>query len=111
MVTLLEFMGGQTNLSTAVDTTLDYRYRFWRITLTATGKVIFIPPITQAATVTGGPVFFIANIGTNSFTVRDTELVNPTINVAANKSVIVVGYTLANGTVSFAQHLINYAGS
>ena len=93
-VSLLEYMGGAQAFSFSTDRPLDWRFRLWRVTATNGGRTLYWPPVTNVGFVYGGPIFIVCNVGTNSFTVRDTELQDAGIVVTAGKALIVSTYKL-----------------
>lgn len=96
VVTAAEFFGNAIRQSITANFTLDYRARFWVISADA-GRTVFYPPVTQSHLPVGIHVFAIANVGANSFTARDTELVELSLSVAQNKMVILSTVLDSNG--------------
>jgi len=92
-MTAAEFFGGETALTaSAFSTTIDFRFRVWRITATGGGRTIFFPANTLPELPLGIHVLIIVNVGAPTFNVRDTELFLPSIAVATNKVALVSTY-------------------
>lgn len=65
------FYGGSSERSFAVSSSIDTSARFWVLSASATGLSVSLPPPTDIPT--GGPVFYVRNAGTNSFTLKDNS--------------------------------------
>lgn len=87
VITAAEYFGNAIKQSITSNFLLDYRARFWLISADV-GRTVFYPPVTEGFLPIGIHAFVVINVGTNTFTVRDTELVDTPISLIANKAII-----------------------
>lgn len=102
------FSGGIVTFGSPGPFQVDLRWRFWRISATSAGLFVRLPSKTIPGLPLGAPLLFIANVGSNTFSVRDLDNENLILNVAANR-VAIVSTLIISGGIRFIYEARNYS--